>query len=264
MPGAVLGRALGGMSACVVIALANHKGGCGKTTSTANLGVALTERGLRVLLVDADPQANLSEAFAVPLDRRGLEHALAGDLDVEPIVVAAGLDVLATSETLVGVIAARAHEVEFAYALADVLERLRDRYGVILIDTPPGVGPLSTMALIAADRVIVPARPADFDVGGAIKLAEAIAVDLVEANSSLELLGVLLTQVDRRWVIGELARRQLAASGVRRLATLIPFAVSVGAAPREGAPTMMLRPDGSVARAYRQLAGDLLELLSLR
>ena len=248
----------------LTIALTNHKGGCGKTTSTANLGAAFAERGLQVLVVDADPQANLSEAFAVPADQIGLEHALDGDGPVEPFEVSAGLHVLPTGEALAGVIADRAHEGEFAYALADLVDAWRPDYSVILLDTPPGVGPLSTMALIAADRVIVPARPADFDVGGAVKVAEVIRSDLAQANATLELLGVLLTQVDRRWVIGADARQALAAAGVRRLATSIPFAVSVGAAPREGAPTMMLRPDSAVARAYRQLAGDLIEFLELR
>ena len=145
LPGLVAGRALVVMRPALTIALTNHKGGCGKTTSTANLGAAFAERGLRVLLVDADPQANLSEAFAVPADRRGLEHALDGAETVEPYEVLAGLHVLPAGEALAGVIADRAHEGEFAYALADLVDVWRPDYSVIVLDTPPErVGPLST------------------------------------------------------------------------------------------------------------------------
>jgi chromosome partitioning protein len=196
--------------------------------------------------------------------RRTREHALhAGDA-IASHQISDQLHLIPKSETLADVGATHAHETDFAYALADMVAVRKEDHEVVLIDTPPGVGPLRTMALIASDRVIVPARPpADFDVGSAVKLADLIRADLVHANPNLQLLGVLLTQVDPRWIIGAQARDALQAAGIRRLATSIPFAVSIGAAPRHGEPTMVLRPDGLVACAYRRLAHDLVALLEL-
>jgi chromosome partitioning protein len=246
-----------------VLTFANHKGGCAKTTSVANLGAALAERGHRVLLVDADPQANLGEAFGISPTARiqRLEDRLITD-DADPgdaILLArpGNVDVLPCSAHLEAAVTAHTHHPEFAYRLRDLLQQVVPYYDTIIIDTPPGLGPLSSMAMLASDWVIVPARPADFDVTGAIKIAHLIGGDLRAANPDLRLLGVLITQSDKRWILTADTRDALDRAGVRRLRTEIPIRVSVGSAPRYGAPIFVLKPDGMVAHAYRMLAADL-------
>jgi chromosome partitioning protein len=252
---------------------ANHKGGCGKTTSVANTSAALAARGLRVLAIDADPQANLSEAFGVGADLDGprLEHALADAHEPLPAwtvelsgpAAAHGgtLQLVPCSAALEQTVTEHLTDSRFADRLADKLDDCADGYDAIVLDTPPGLAPLASMAMLAADWVIVPARPADFDVGGAVKLAALIRDELCVVNPRLQLLGVLLTQVDRRWTLTADTRQALADADIQRLRTEIPFMVRTGAAPRQGAPIVLLEPDCRLATAYHDVARDLAQLL---
>lgn len=252
---------------------ANHKGGCGKTTSVANTSAALAARGLRVLAIDADPQANLSEAFGVSPDQEGprLEHALADSTEplpawtVELTGPAAAHDgtlhLVPCSGALEQVVTDHITESRFVDRITEKVDEAAHEYDVVVLDTPPGLAPLASMAMLAADWVIVPARPADFDVGGAIKLAHLIRDELAAISPRLRLLGVLLTQVDRRWTLTADTRHALADAEIERLRTEIPFMVRTGAAPRQGAPLVLLEPDSRLAVAYHDVARDLAGLL---
>jgi chromosome partitioning protein len=254
----------------LVFSFANHKGGCAKTTSAANLAAALAERHHRVLAIDADPQGNLGETFGLAARGRGprLEDRLIVEDPTPGPAIAAGrpggVDLLPCSDRLEEAVTAHARHPAFAFRLAQLVGAVAQLYDVVIIDTPPGLGPLSSMAMLASDRVIVPARPADFDVMGAMKIAHLIRTTLQPANPRLALLGVLLTQVDRRWRLTTDARDALDRAQVRRLRVEVPARVQVGAAPRFGAPTFVLSPDGMVADAYRRLASDLDALVVAR
>lgn len=263
-------RAADPTGAALCIAFANHKGGCGKTTAVGNLGAALAEMGERVLLIDADPQANLSELFGlgdpmVPGPR--LEDALTAPADQPPAAWAArvddlgqvielphGLHLLPCTEELSETV--MEHEVRegFEGRLSELVAAYRADYDYILIDTPPGIQPLTTMAMLAADRVLIPARPADFDITGAVKLADFIDERIREYNPGLQVLGVLISQTDSRWKLGREAAQALGQAGLTKLFHEIPFAVRVGTAPRHSQPTVALEPDSRVAYAYRQTA----------
>ena len=178
-----------------VIVLANHKGGVTKTTSTANLGACLAEAGHRVLLVDCDPQANLSEAFGWTEDLPGerledlLAHPAAAGRYAPPPALQADvapqlpwrdrLRILPCTDALADVSADLPASAGDGWEsrLKEILEPLRARFDFVLLDTPPGLGNLSGMAVLAADGLLIPARPADLDVRGAGKL-----YDLVEAE----------------------------------------------------------------------------------
>jgi len=262
-----------------VIAFANHKGGVGKTTGTANLGAALAQLGERVLLIDADPQSNLGEAFGVD-DATQLGLRLEDVLDQprwdtappvwtsrqdpdtsETIELAAGVHILPCTPQLASTVAALATSAGAEARLRDVVALYAPHYDWILIDTPPGLGALSSMAMLAARWIIVPARPADFDIGGAIKIADLLEHEIVAFNPDVELLGVLVSQVDRRWNLGHDTRSALKQADIPRLAIEIPFAVRVGSAPRYAAPIVVLEPASRVGRAYVRLATHLMETL---
>lgn len=261
-----------------VITLTNHKGGVGKTTSTANLGAALARRGERVLLIDADPQANLGEAFGLDddtepgirledvLDRASWDEAppvwtTRTDPDGQQVPLAGGIDMLPCTEALADVAADLSVQPGTEMRLRDAVNQLRAAYDWILIDTPPGLGPLSSMAMLAADAVIVPARPADFDIGGAVKVADLLEDEIRQWNPSVRLVGVLVSQVDRRWNLAHDTRVTLRDADIDMLDTMVPFAVRVGSAPRYRAPTVVLEPQSRVARAYAKLADALCEQL---
>lgn len=262
-----------------VIAFANHKGGVGKTTGTANLGAALALMGERVLLIDADPQSNLGEAFGVDdptTPGLRLEDVLepaqwsapppvwtmrTDPQTGEQLQLAGGVHLLPCTAELANTAAALVLQEGAEQRLRNVVALYGEHYDWILIDTPPGLGPLSSMAMLAARWIIVPARPADFDIGGAVKVADLLEHEIVEFNPDVELLGVLVSQADRRWNLGHDTRSALKHAEIARLEVEIPFAVRVGSAPRYAAPTVVLEPDSRVGRAYGRLARQLVEQL---
>jgi chromosome partitioning protein len=255
-----------------VIVLANHKGGVTKTTSTANLGACLAEAERMVLIVDADPQANLSEAFGWSEELPGerledlLAHPEAAERYRPPpalqpdVAPALGwrerLRIIPCSDALADVAADLpvTAGAGWEHRLAEVLAALRPRFDVVLIDTPPGLGNLSGMAMLAGDGLVIPARPAALDVRGAGKL-----YDLVESTvPELRILGVLLAASEQRWRVARDASEQMAAESMRVLPVQVPRTVRVASAPRYRAPTVVLEPDSMVSHAYRQLAEYLL------
>jgi chromosome partitioning protein len=264
------GRGSAGLA--FVIVLANHKGGVTKTTSTANLGAMLAEVGRRVLIVDCDPQANLSEAFGwsdeLPGER--LEDLLAHpeaaaryrpppalQPDVAPdLSWRERLRIIPCTDALADVAADLPASAGEGYEtrLRQILEPLRPGFDFVLLDTPPGLGNLSGMAVLAADGLLIPALAADLDVRGAGKL-----YDLVEGQiPGLRILGVLIAASERRWRVTRDAAARMDADEMRVLPVQVPRAVRVASAPRYRAPTAVLEPDSMVSHAYRQLAHHLL------
>ena len=269
---AVSGPGVGSVRRAFVIVLANHKGGVTKTTSTANLGAMLAEAGRRVLIVDFDPQANLSEAFGWSEELAGerledlLAHPEAASRYTPPAALQPDvardlswrerLRIIPCTDALADVAADLPGSVGEGYEtrLRVVLEPLRPGFDFVLLDTPPGLGNLSGIAVLAADGLLIPALAADLDVRGAGKL-----YDLVEGQiPGLRILGVLIAASERRWRVTRDAAARMDADEMRVLPIRVPRAVRVASAPRYRAPTAVLEPDSMVSHAYRQLAQHLL------
>ena len=186
----------------IVIAVANQKGGVGKTTTTANLGPSLARRGQRVLLVDMDPQGNLTSALGVS---KSAEQTVADallDRRVElPIVhVENGtgrLDVVPASLTLAGAEAQLMNKLGREMRLRDQVSRVDPNYNYVLIDTPPSLGLLTINALVAASRVLIPTEARFFSLQGLQMIEESIE-EVLYLNPKLEVLGILLSKYDRR------------------------------------------------------------------
>ncbi len=247
-----------------VIAIANQKGGVGKTTTAINLAASLAANDLRVLLVDADPQGNSTTGLGVPKEasRPTLYEALLGQVDLEAVVTKTGcegLDLLPADRNLVGANLELVPESDREGRLRDRLVSLREKYQFILIDCPPALDLLTVNALVAADSVLIPIQCEFFALEGISQLMETIEHIRESFGHSLAIEGVLLTMYDDRTVLA----RQVAADlreffGDEVFKTLIPRSIRLAEAPSFGKPILTYDPRSKGAEAYIKLAKEIL------
>ena len=185
-----------------IIAISNHKGGVGKTTSTINLGAGLNKLGKKVLLIDLDPQANLSQSLGLIDQERTIYGALKGEYSLQPIAVVKGLDVIPSTLDLSGAEIELSGEAGREYILKELIEPLRGSYDYILIDSPPSLGLLTINAFTASDKVLIPLQAQYLALQGLTKLMEVVEKIQKRLNSRLSIVGVLITQYDHRKVLG--------------------------------------------------------------
>jgi chromosome partitioning protein len=244
-----------------VIAFANQKGGVAKTTTTLNLGVALKERGLRVLAVDLDPQGNLTMSQGMNPDavERSMFDVLVHRLPIHEVIHEAEVDVAVSSLDLAGAELALSGMIGRERALEKGLVPARGDYDYILIDTPPSLGVLTVNALVAADGVIVPVQCEYLSLRGLVQLENTLTMIRENLNPAVQIIGVLPTMYDRRTLHSREAIEILEENfGDLVFKTRIRKTIRYAEAPVRGTSVLKYDPAGPAAEAYRELATEVL------
>lgn len=244
-----------------VIVFANQKGGVAKTTTTLNLGVAFKEQGYNVLVVDLDPQGNLTMSQGMNPDsiERSMFDVLVHRLPISEIIHEAEVDVAVSSIDLAGAELALSSMIGRERALEKALVEVRDKYDFIMIDTPPSLGLLTINAFVAATGVIVPVQCEYLSLRGLVQLENTLAMVRENLNPEVKIEGILPTMFDRRTLHSREAVEILEENfGDLVFKTRIRKTIRYAEAPVKGASVLKYDPTGTAAEAYRELAKEVL------
>jgi chromosome partitioning protein len=244
-----------------VIAFANQKGGVAKTTTTLNLAVAFAEAGHRVLAIDMDPQGNLTMSQGIDPDsvEKSMYDVLVNDESIREVIRKREVDVACASIDLAGAEIAMSTKIGRERSLEKALRPVLEDYDFVCIDTPPSLGLLTINALTAADKVIVPVQCEYLSMRGLVQLQNTLSMIRQELNPDVEIEGILPTLVDSRTVHAKEAIEILEENfGDRVFATRIKKTIRFAEAPVKGTSVLKYDPDGVAAKAYRELAKEVL------
>ena len=250
-----------------IIVFANQKGGVAKTTTTLNLGVALAEKGMRVLAIDLDPQGNLtmSQGWNPDEIERSMFDVLVHRLPITEIIRTNEIDVGVASIDLAGAELALSSMIGRERALEKALQAVQESYDYILIDTPPSLGLLTINAFVAANGVIVPVQCEYLSLRGLVQLENTLSMIRENLNPQVEIQGILATMFDKRLLHSREAVEILKENfGDLVLQTKIRKTVRYAEAPVKGMSVLKYDPSGEAASMYRDLAKEVLDGASAR
>jgi chromosome partitioning protein len=184
-----------------VISISNHKGGVGKTTSAINIGAGLNRLGKKVLLIDLDPQANLSQSLGLINQDKNIYGAIRGEYKLQPVEVLKGLSVVPSTLDLSGAEVELSGEAGREYILKELIDPIKKHYDYVIIDSPPSLGLLTINSFTASDEIYIPLQAQYLAIQGLTKLVEVIEKIKKRLNKGLKIGGVFITQYDSRKIL---------------------------------------------------------------
>ena len=248
-----------------IIAIANQKGGVGKTTTSVNLSALLAKKGKKVVLIDADPQGNATSGLGVEKDvEKSLYDVL---INEEPVAgtlqdtVEKNLKLCPSNMNLAGAEVELVSQMSREHRLKEQLEGIKDKYDYIFIDCPPSLGLITLNSFTAADSVLIPVQCEYYALEGLGQLLNTINLVKKHLNKSLEIEGALLTMYDIRTNLSNQVVKEVKKYFDNKVyKTVIPRNVRLSEAPSFGMPITMYDPKSKVARSYEKLAKEFLKM----
>lgn len=246
-----------------IIVFANQKGGVGKTTTAVSLGAYLAQAGKRVLLVDFDPQGNLSSSVGADPSKPGIYEVITNQVPALKAIqncTDSTLQVLASNINLSGAAVELIGENEREFFLRKNLQPLKEHFDFIFIDSPPSLDLITINGLVAADFVFIPLQCEYFAMEGLTQLVKTIQAVQKSLNKQLEIGGIILTMYDSRTNLAqEVAKEAVKYFKEKVFRTIIPRNVHLGEAPSHGLTINQYRPGSPGAKAYEKLAEEVIE-----
>jgi chromosome partitioning protein len=246
----------------MILAIANQKGGVGKTTTAINLGAGLGALERRVLLVDCDPQANATRGLGARTTAPNLYHVLTGEATLAETIRPSGfpnLDLVPSQRDLVGIEVEFVGEAGWEKRLKGILAEIKGRYDTILLDCPPSLGHLTVAALTAADGVLVPLQCEYFALEGISELLATVKRIQGSLNPRLAIAGILLTMYDDRTNLSKDVAEEIRSHFAEKVYdTVVPRNIRLAEAPSHGLPIFQYDIKSRGAEAYLALARELL------